>query len=133
MWFRSLLVVSAAWLGCSEPSPPKPELGDPNEILLEPSGELPRFRIRAEFSAGLDAPPHIQPVAAALVAARAICCPPGGPVKPGATAAVHLEVRARSIHAESRNATGACFARALDGKPIDDATTYVVELLVSVG
>jgi hypothetical protein len=130
---RLALTFSAVWFGCSESAPAKLERGEPTEILLEATGELPRFRIHATFASGVDARPHIQPVAAALVAARGVCCPKDGPVKVGATAAVNLDVHDRTIHAESKNPTGACFARELDGKPTDDAASFRVELLVSVG
>src|SRR5688572_480038 len=100
----SAIALSVLWFGCSESTPPKPpDLGEPNEILLEPTGDLPRFRIRAAFSVGVDPRPHIQPVAAVLVMARTVCCIPSGPVKAGATAALRLEVRGGSIHAEAQN------------------------------
>ena len=131
---RSALALSAVWFGCSEQAPPaKLERGEPTEILLESTGDLPRLKIHAIFGVGLDARPHIQPVAAALGAARAVCSAKDGPVKTGATAAVNLDVHDKVIHAESKNPTGACFAHELEGKPTDDAASFKVELLVSVG
>jgi len=84
---------------------------------------------KALVGANIDPAPHIQPIASALASARVVCS--HGDVKPSLAAVLDVDVSGKLVHASSRNSTGVCLARAIDGKPIEDATSFHVELLVS--
>jgi hypothetical protein len=130
---RSVVAISllCCFVGCDGESraTTKPPTAAPVEVVLERSSGLPRFEIQATFNESVDPAPHIQPIASALAAARSVCS--RGDVKPSLAAVLDVDVRDKQVHASSRNSTGACLAREIDGKPIADATSFHVELLVS--
>ena len=139
---RNVLAISllCCFVGCdgeSRATPPPAaqtaKAATPVAVMLERSSGLPQFEIQAQFEgvggANIDPAPHIQPIASALATARAVCS--HGEVKPSLAAVLDVDVRGKQVHASSRNSTGVCLAREIDGKPIEDATSFHVELLVS--
>ncbi len=128
---RTVVAIFLLCVGCDQGSrTTKRVLAAPVEVVLERSAGLPLFDIQATFGADVDPGPHIQPVTAALAEARAICSRDG---RTALAAVMSVEVRGKRLHAEARNPTAACLARAIDGKRVDDPIDYVVELLVSAG
>jgi hypothetical protein len=137
---RSVAAISllCCFVGCDSesratesPTAQTAKAATPVAIMLERSSGLPRFEIQATFGANLDPAPHIQPIASVLAAARAACARVDA--KPSLAAVLDVDVRGKQVHASSRNWTGMCLAREIDGRPIEDATSFHVELLVSAG
>ncbi len=86
--------------------------------------------MRVAFGTGVDARPHIEPFAAAIVEARKTCFatpPPGNFV-----ARIRVDIRGGVIAATAKNAQSQCFATALDKQPIKDAVDVTAEIQVSV-
>ncbi len=130
---RSVVAISLlCFFGCDgESRTTKPPTAAPVEVVLERSSGFPRFDIQATFGSGFDPAPHIQPITAALASARAACS--RADARPALAAVLDVSVRGERLHATSRNSTGTCLARAIDGTAIDDPLDYAVELIVSVG
>jgi hypothetical protein len=138
---RKVVAISllCCFVGCDGESrattAPPATTATPVAVVLQRSAGLPRFEIQATFEGrggvDLDPAPHIQPIASALAAARAVCA--RGDLRPALAAVLDVDIRDKQVHASSRNSTGVCLARELDGKPIEDATSFHVELLVSAG
>jgi hypothetical protein len=127
---RLVVAILVCSFGCDGSRATKPPTAPPVEVVLERSSGLPRFEIQATFDLNLDPAPHIQPIAAAVANARAVCSR-GSDAKPSLAAVLDVQVIGKQLHVSSRNSTGKCLAREIDGKVIDDPVDYSVELLVS--
>ena len=106
-----------------------PGKAGPVEVLLARSAGLPPFEIQATFAVGQDPAKHIQPIAAALAGARAVCSHDTAAL----AAVLEVEVHGKRVHATARNPSAACLAHAIDGSAIEDPIDYTAKLLVSVG
>ena len=128
---RSLLCIVFVFgvASCSRSESARKPPGETVGIILE-GGNGARLQVRVTFASGVTPDPHVQPIAAALAGARTSCFGPG--IGAEAVSVVHLQVRAKQIHATSNNAWGDCLAKAIEGKPIEDASDFEVDLSVSV-
>jgi hypothetical protein len=119
-------------VGCSSKSESAaPPAGDTIGIEIVAASGLPKLQIRVTLPAGLEPGPHVQPLAQAIVNARAKCFSTGV-VPRGVVVSVHGDVSSKQIHAVSQNSWGSCLAKAIDGAKLDDASSFPVDLQVNV-
>jgi hypothetical protein len=96
------------------------------EVRLEATGALPSLLIEAYFDAELALRPHVQPLTAAVVAARGACA---GKQDPAAVMKLTVHDRRIAIAPGDHG----CLASALQGSTIDDDLDYTTDLVVRVG
>lgn len=98
-------------------------------VYLEAVDHLPKLEMRIGFLQAVDPAPHVQPLATAMIAGRQQCYRASGPI---ALARVRIELHNKKMLATATNHDGACLAKALNGKSIDDTGELAVELQVKV-
>ena len=130
----ALLLLSV--LGCTSSSdskePPKPTPPDNSVgIVIKAVSGSPELQMKATFDPGVEPGSHIAPLATIVASARASCFSANTGLAGVATA--DIDVQSKRVHVTGHNSWGDCFAKAIEGHPIDDPASYKVALQLSLG